>query len=229
MKHDKAKDLLQDYLDGELDESKADELRLHLDECFVCANEFEKLEGLVQGAEALPAEIEPGRDLWAGIAKQLEDGDADHPAESRSSTMIRPRPFWRRPMTLVAAAAALVLAVLAMNRFLNAENRLADLNLAGTETGALELLASGTIDALEAEAQAADPRVEALVASESEESAEGMSPLIENLAIVNKAIDQARRAWKSNPENSHLARMLISAYEAKLTLQKRVGRIAERT
>ena len=229
MEHDKAKNLLQEFLDGELDKASADAISRHLDDCFACADEFEKLEGFIQSADALPSEIEPGQDLWAGIAKRLEDGDADHPAESRSDGISSIRPFWRRPLTLIAAAAALALLVLATNRFLDDENRLDGLKLPGTQTGALDLLASGTIDALEAETRAADPGVDAYVAMESDESVEGMSPLIDNLQIVNKAIVQARQAWKANPENSHLARMLISAYQAKLTLQEQVGRIAQRT
>ncbi len=225
MEHDRAKDLLQDFLDGDLSAKDSKALREHLDRCELCAAEFEALEGLVQSARVLPEEIAPDQDLWSGIEDRLARGDADQPAEALQST----RPFWRRPITLVAAAAALVLALLATNRIMGDGQGFGGLSLGGAPASALDLLASGTVDALEAEVQAADPGVDALLAQEAERGSEEASPLVENLQIVNKAIDEARRAWKANPENSHLARMLISAYQAKIALQEKVGQIAERT
>jgi len=224
MKHDKAKDLLQDYLDGELAAAEAEDLRRHLDQCRACAIEFERLENLVRRAGELPAEIEPGQDLWQGIEERLARGDAALPAETRRS----PRSVWKRPFTL-AAAAALVLAVLAADRFLGDPRIFDGSNPNETQVGSLDFLAAGTMQTLEAEVRAADPGVEAMMAAEDDERAEGAGPILENLQIVNRAIDEARRAWKANPQDSHLARMLISAYQAKLALQSQVSRIAERS
>ncbi len=225
MEHDKAKNILQEYLDGDLSAKESKALRMHLDECESCASDYERLEGLIQSAHMMPLEIDPARDLWKGIEKRMASGDEDQPAEAST---VR-RPIWNRPMAMVAIAAALVLTILATNRMLGNSEGFAGLSLGGAPASALDLLASGTVDALEAETAAADPGVQALLSSDANKDREETPPMLENLQIVNKAIDDARRAWKANPENSHLARMLISAYQAKIALQEKIGQIAERT
>lgn len=68
---ERVRDLLDDYLDGELPAETAVPLRGHLEGCAACAEEERALRSLLAEAAALPREIAPARELWSGIAPRL--------------------------------------------------------------------------------------------------------------------------------------------------------------
>lgn len=61
---------LNDYLDGGLPDEMRDEIKLHLIDCIVCSNEYEKLKSLIDSACSLPENMIPPTDLWQGIEKR---------------------------------------------------------------------------------------------------------------------------------------------------------------
>jgi len=76
MSHDQEHDqeyesLLNDYLDEELSAPEREELELHLRDCAGCRVALADLRSIRDGAAALPATIEPPRDLWPAIQGSL--------------------------------------------------------------------------------------------------------------------------------------------------------------
>ncbi len=49
------------------------------------------------------------------------------------------------------------------------------------------------------------------------------------LRIVNSAIEEARTAWRANPDSPQLVRLLVAAYQAKSALRGRAAELADRT
>ena len=91
---------IDDLLDGGLSLAAEQALREHLAGCPSCRAELERSERLRRQVADLPREVEPSRDLWPGIERQL--GGESHP---------RTRAGWSVWLG-TAAAAAMFAAVL---------------------------------------------------------------------------------------------------------------------
>src|SRR5690606_34258390 len=102
---------LDDWLDGLLDEARAQAFEAHLRECAACTVRAERARTLLAAAHRLPPEIPPSRDLWPGIAARLEA-----PAAPR-----RRQPAWFRALAASVAAAGIFMAGMLANQVL--ENR----------------------------------------------------------------------------------------------------------
>ena len=111
------RDLLPDFVHGQLDAARADEVREHITSCAECAEELELLSQVVAAAPltpamnveriaaALPTSTRHGLLLHRGGAK---DSDAEvRPIAVPSSTS---RPIWSRPIVRIAAGLAIVTA-----------------------------------------------------------------------------------------------------------------------
>lgn len=105
-------DRLSDYLDGELSGRERRACEEHLRRCADCAAVFDELCDVVARAERTNTPIEPGRDLWPGIAARLAPGRADKSASRLPILIGRLRPQ-------LAAAAVIVLACLAVMWFVH--------------------------------------------------------------------------------------------------------------
>src|SRR5206468_2694131 len=65
---------LDDYADGSLSEGEFQEVELHLSTCAACREQERRLRLILAEARALPRELSPSRDLWAGVAQRIEAG-----------------------------------------------------------------------------------------------------------------------------------------------------------
>ncbi len=93
MTHEHIEPLLQDYLDGALDEARRRQVATHLDVCPSCHAAWERLHVVADDLAALPRQIAPSRDLWPEIEAQL----ASPPPSRRSLRADRaPQPKARR-------------------------------------------------------------------------------------------------------------------------------------
>src|SRR5882672_5025780 len=70
---EEARDRMDDYVDGALDEAAFQDMELHVAICAECRSEERSLRALLAHAAALPSEQRPSRDLWAGIAERLDE------------------------------------------------------------------------------------------------------------------------------------------------------------
>jgi anti-sigma factor RsiW len=113
MTHEEAFERLDDFASGELPDIERVRVQRHVDACDECRAEVAAIRELLAMAQALPAGIAPGRDLWAGIAGRLEPR---HPVveivadeETRVIPLIPRRRPWQPPRWALQAAAAVVL------------------------------------------------------------------------------------------------------------------------
>lgn len=222
MKHDTAAELLNDYMDGELAAPLVDELDRHIRQCVTCRRELEGLKQLLEVAAALPRSLEPARDLWPDIAAATLPRDAA--AGNAGSRLLQRLGFfsWSWPTALATAAVVGVLCFSSFNTeplvrpgegVTHAESTIP----VGTDPGAASL-----VQTLEAECRQGEREL----AAYDRTSVQMTQMLMENMPVVDRAIDEARAAWLASPDKPGLARLLTSAYRAKVALQGRAIRMA---
>jgi anti-sigma-K factor RskA len=223
MNHKQAQELLHDYVDGILSASQAAGFESHLQECESCRSEVEQVRDLLKRAAALPQSIEPGRDLWPGIAARTRPASR----ERKSGTLRRFRRIagsWRgfwTPVAATAAAAALIVIALQMRG--PEPGDLPAEDVAASSSAVAQPSSAAVIEALEAECRLADQELAHYMPEASGETGDESSGIFgvfaDNLRTINAAIDEARDAWLSDPDSPHLARLLAAAYRAKVALQ----------
>ncbi len=225
MKHDIATELLNDYLDGELDAPLVEDLEGHVKQCVTCRGELEGLRQLLAGAAALPRTIEPGRDLWPAIANETVQHQKG--VESTTSRFLQRLGLfsWSWPTALATAA---VVGVLFFSSF-NAEPLVGpaeNSSPAGvTSPEGTDPQGAALVQSLEAECREGDRELDAY-SRVAPDSSSVSRMLRESMPVVDQAIAEARAAWLSSPDEPGLARFLASAYRAKVALQGRAIRMA---
>jgi putative zinc finger protein len=207
---------LSEYIDGELDNTERAALEAHLATCGHCYATLADLRQVVARAKTLE-DREPAQDLWAGIRAGLT---TDAPIPLRRDRLVRRR-FSLTVGQLLAASVALVLlsgggAWLA----LKPEPRAAALSptpLPGTEIAAS--WTSGP-DLAVADLQ------EALLRNESRLDTATVRVVRQNLAVIDRAIADARAALVNDPGNTYLNLHLANTMRRKLELLRRVNALA---
>ena len=198
-----AKGLLDDYVDRLLEVDRARAFEAHLDECLACREAVAGLRRLLEAAAALPASQLPGRDLWPGIRTQLT-GTVVNLARQR-------RRRWAALGAVAAAAAVIVMvgSVVPLMRSNGPASVEGSLELAEQEYRAAK---AGLLDALN--------RREGVL------SAETVSTIEENLAVIESAVIEIRTAMADYPDNPHLERMLLATYRNEVHLLREAVRLA---
>jgi hypothetical protein len=239
MNHEHIVQRLQDYLDGVLPAREAGEIEAHLLACESCREEFTELRRLVDLAADLPEEIQPGRDLWAGIANRLADPSLGA-QPSRWRAFWHAFTVWRGFWPTTVASAAVVLLVILVNVRPStpghggyATDTAAEFpdDVTVTEDGAVppDPVAVAMVDALEAECAAGERELQELNNSGDEGIIAILGSFTKDLRIIDQAISEARQAWTENPNCPRMVRILAAAYRAKATLQERATEVASAT
>jgi predicted anti-sigma-YlaC factor YlaD len=220
---------LDDYVDGEISEADFHEVELHLASCAACRDEERLLRAVLSHARALPREKTPPRDLWAGISERIAAG------ERRGGTLL---PFPRRlaeswgVWTVLAAAAAVLVAFavsLALQRRPPEGPERADGMPPGSTAPRPVNAAAGTGPLLDAEADYEKATAALLAALEERRgslSTETLKNVEENLAVIDRALEEVRQALKKDPTNRELTRMLASTHRKKVDVLRRVVRFS---
>ena len=211
--HETITDRLSEYVDGELDFAEQHEIERHLAACAECRDIVSDLRMIAARAAQLPGVL-PDQDLWTGIAAQI--------GESAPGRVVAfaPRNARRFSFTfLQLAAAAVTLMVLsgALVYFAQSGHRNADVQVATAHTpDAVPVsLADPFYDSAVADLE------EALEQGRDRLDPETIKVLEENLASIDRAIDQCRKALEADPANSYLNSHLVSARQRKLALLRR--------
>ncbi len=209
---DRARELLHDRFERRLSNGDGDYLERHLEQCEECRSEAEELEALRVELSRLPRELEPERDLWAGIEHRLE-----------------PTGWWRSASLLAAAAAILALG---LGFWLW---RGAAVPTGVDEAPRAAAHSEVTDDAGRNEARAEMARSEdgmllahqdllSAVQSQSDRlSPETVAAVEENMRIIDQAIGQIRTALEDDPLNQRLNMLLAAQYQHEVQLLKRVS------
>jgi hypothetical protein len=229
-------DRLSEYLDGELGPEERAAAERHLAGCPACAGVLEELGAVVAEARTLP-DAAPARDLWPGIQARLapraEDGAdmvagagarAGGPGETGRGRVI---PLaWRRrlvvsvPQLLAAGIAVAVLSAGAVWMVLGGSAGPAGAGLAGGPA------ASAPSDVMLA---AYEPAMFTLE-SEYERRRDELDPetilvVEKNLAIIDAAIEEARRALAEDPASGYLQGHLADAVRQRMNLLRQAANI----
>jgi anti-sigma factor RsiW len=203
-------DRLDDYVDGTLPEGEFQEVELHLASCPACRDEERRLRSILAQAHALPREVAPGRDLWAGIAERIQE-------ERRAR---------RRGWATWGLAAAAVLVVGVSLRVLHSVDPAARPAppAVGTTPAALEATSIGAAE--QDYQQAATALLAALQERRQTLSPEALASVEKNLVAIDQALDEVRAALGRDPGNPELTRMLVSTHRKKVETLRRVVRLS---
>jgi anti-sigma factor RsiW len=211
-------DRLSDYLDDELSPAERQHVEAHLSGCAGCRTVLDELRAVTARAAALPA-APPANDLWPAIEARLERHAAVTPFRERAA-----RRFSFTMPQLVAAAAALML--LSGGSVWLAQ-------YGGDTTSLRPVAASDGILPV----SMVDPRYDEAIkdlqqtldAGRSQLDPETIKILESNLASIDRAIDQSRRALDADPANLYLHNHLAQARQRKLALLRRASALVSKS
>ena len=217
---------LDEYVDGELNDTGAVEIEEHLAGCAACREELGLLTELRDAVRGLPAEIQPSRALWQGIEARIAPGA--HALGTRGGVAADSRPErgrmgrWRWP----AAAAAILVLVSSGTTALLLRQAAVDARLAqASPPVGLAAFASSeaeyesTVEALRRDLEVVRPRLQP----------ETVAAVEQNLAIIDQAIAEAREALAADPLNADLPLLLAGVYRQKVELLRTAVTLPART
>ncbi len=188
------RDRLDRYQTGVLDPADRHLVDIHLAGCADCRADLESARFVAGQLGGLRREIAPAADLWAGIAPRLT------PQVRRLSV-----PIWRlaaAAVLLIAASSAVTVALIRRPRpevtvgFASTEARYeqAAFEVAGLYQQARDSLAPETRLVLE-----------------------------RNLAVIERALGEARAALRTEPTNRAIEAMVVAAYQRKIAFLERAA------
>jgi hypothetical protein len=211
---------LDDFVDGGLPPAATSEVEAHLVSCAFCRERERRLRQVLAHAASLPRSVAPPRDLWPGIARQL-----DH---ERSWS-------WRSvgwsPVALAAAATVVIGLVAALwSDRVPARVRTVEIP-AASPRAALVSAAPGVSDPVLAAAErdyeaAANALLEALQQRRARLQPEALAAVEANLEVIDRALAEVRQALVQDPSNPELSRMLVATHRKKVDVLSRVVKLS---
>jgi len=221
------------YLDGDLGEADAAITEKHLAECGTCRDALVERGRIVAEAGQM-REPTPPRDLWPGIAAAISlpiaaGGATVIPLPTAGPAASPPRGvFLTRPQM---AAAAVILMLVSVTATLMAGPGLADRSrsevaasggpasaaVLASESGPAPLELADEVGALQAVLEEARPRLDP----------ETVRIIERNLSVVDRAIEDSRRALVIDPANPFLEDHLARAWERKRDYLQEAARVVE--
>ena len=205
---------LSEYLDGELDNIERAAIEAHLATCGQCYATLSELRQVVARAKSLQ-DTSPATDLWTAIAREIRREQAP----ARHDRLVRRR-FSLTVGQLLAASIALVLL---SGGGMWLATRQQPVNTAVTRPRpAVTTVANWTssTDAAIADLQAA------LTQNEKRLDTTTVRIVRKNLAVIDRAIAEARMALRSDPGNAYLNLHLAATMRRKVELLRRVNDMA---
>lgn len=211
--------LLDDYVDGVLDEPRAERVELHLTACAACRHEVEALRSLLAASAGLPRSLDPERDLWPQIAGQLVP-----------RTVVAQPGFGGRMSWWLQAAAAVLLVLFGafLGRFAPGSPSPSEetpargeIHLASFEDRSV----SEGFGLAEAEFLRAKETLWLLALRRQDELSPVTRKVVErNLRILDKAIFELRTALENDPGNPELEHLLLNHHRRGVDLLERLAR-----
>ncbi len=208
--HDQWTDRLSEYLDDELSAEERRELDVHLQQCGDCSTTLNELRQVVARAAALPSSP-PEADLWTGIAEQ---------------TRTHPRFSFTLPQLAAAALALMVGSGWLALRLVTPDVPPAVTDARPSDPARSGTAADGEVEPAIIPASFADAQYDAAVADLEAALESGrarldpstVTVLEENLALIDRAIEESRQALETDPASTYVSRHLMQTRRAKLDL-----------
>lgn len=207
---------VDDYLDDLLDEETRVAFESILADSESLQSEVEGLRRLKNEARTLPKHLEPERDLWAGIANQIQQ-----PEQTVSFSAFRSKRPRLRMVSYALAAAALLVIVLGVGVMSNVQEPL--------EPVAVQPVpAHPVLSPIEQEYATARTELQlALDGRKAQISPEMLVTIEENLAVIEDAVVNINRALEDNPSDPGLERMLHAAFQSEMNLLQQAVSMAD--
>lgn len=222
MMNDDTYDKLNDYLDGQLPEEEARAFEALLASDAELRAEAEALRALHTQVNALPREMTPERDLWAGVAEKIGADEGNVVTFGRSRRGSQRIAWWSYGL---AAAAVVVL-------LLNLPALLTRTNPPATQTPRVTVAEKPESDAelQRVTAQYLDARKELVALLEerkAEIAPETFAVVEENLTVIAAAVTEIETALAAEPESPKLERLLYAAYRSEVDLLQQAVKLAD--
>ena len=194
------RDLIDGFVAGTLARGEREAVEQHLTGCAECRADVEAARALAAPLAALPAAIEPPRDLWPRIERRI----APSPVRSR----------------FVAIAAALALAAGS-----SGVTWLVMRDDGAPAVASVDTVASG-VRVFEARyVEQARSLAELLERERGQLAPATVEVLERNLAIIDAAIAESRAALAADPSNQELETLLRAGHEQKVALLEQAARL----
>jgi hypothetical protein len=224
---DRWTDRLSEYLDDTLTQAEREALDAHLATCLECRSMIEELRRVVDRARGLD-DRPPAKDLWSGIATRIGSGGTAVVPIDRARTPARTtrRLSFSLPQAIAAGIALVAVSSGAVWLALRAPR------VTGTVA-----VAPGTAGFKETWISQTDSGVDSVVSQLRGALSEGRTQLDtstvrvleKNLAIIDSAIAEARRALAQDPNNNYLNHHLADTMRRKADLLRRASALGART
>jgi putative zinc finger protein len=218
MTTDSFTDRLSEYLDGDLSAPERTALDAHLAQCAGCRATLEDLRSVVLEAASVD-DIAPPRDLWTGVAARIAPEGQLRGLVSPFRRAISSRLSFTLPQLAAAALALMVLS-----------GGLVWIARSGDPRADFPPISAQVADGPAIfPADFSDPRYDEAIADLERTLEAGKTNLDldtirvveDNLAAIDRAIDQCRRALATDPANVYLNTHLADARQRKLRLLRR--------
>lgn len=218
MKNDQWSNRLSEYIDGELANGERAALEAHLTGCVDCRATLEDLRRVVVRARDLE-DRPPARDLWSGIHKHLTM--AQRLEVSRGSKRFTRRFSLSVPQLLAASIALVLLSSggmwMALRSSPDATTPSRTTVAARPGTPITPVTWISRTDLAVAELQ------DALARNESRLDTATVRVVRKNLAVIDRAITEARAALQRDPGNTYLNLHLANTMRRKVELLRRIN------
>jgi hypothetical protein len=217
---------LSDYLDGDLDDAERVKLEAHLETCADCTATLADLRAVVATARRLEARP-PERDLWPGIEARLGSRRVV-PISSRGRDGWFGRRFHLSFPQLAAAAFALaLLSAGAMWVVLRRPGTIAPTPSARYVPEPIGQSGSGTLASFDlGRYDVAVAELEKVLRENRDRLDTTTVRIVEqNLAIIDKATEEARQALAKDPANPYLSGHLAAQMKRKIRVLQRAAGI----
>jgi anti-sigma factor RsiW len=237
MNHEHWTDRLSDYADDELRVEDREAVDRHLAECEECRQVLAEIVAVSSRAASL-TDVPPESDLWPRIA-------ADIGAASQNASNVVPIRLPRRFSFTVPQLVAASLALMVLSGGMVWMARLGGDRTDFPALGGAEIVVAPGVTSMPAatSAPAASPMPASFAEAHYDEAIADLQQTLEagrsrldpetirvlenNLAAIDRAIEQCRKALSLDPANGYLADHLVSAKKRKLALLRRATAMAE--
>ncbi len=220
-------DHLSDFLNGDLEPADRRKLETHLEHCADCTTTLEQLRQVVSWARSHPGHPPP-KDVWPSIATGIRGSRRKAGSQVRPHAgATRERVTWLPATMPQALAAGIALTVVAAVSWWVARTTLPGpiVQEVTTVRWAPNTGPSPRVTILAAERySAAIAELEALIADEGRIDTATVRVVESRLAIIDRAIDEARTALAKDPNSDYLADHFANMMRRKLALLRTVAR-----